>query len=146
MNSLSFSSEESPEELFGKLLLTIEFASPPPQWEEEFYKEGEFYPYVWIHSTDEDIEQIQEKDIIVIPHKEITLTTSYPFHEYFFKKIRSQNGFSRAHLLREISIWYEKLCNENPLPGHDISDLDICEIQVFESTDGNIIGYIEIDS
>lgn len=112
------------------------------------------------------------KDEVVISEKEATIIIDYPLTNAYTFNLRSEKGFTRERLFKEISENYFKLYEEEeksasvktqPMEeremynrnetngkygiwGHDIADLILTDIQVFKNKDGKIILSLGIDS
>jgi len=136
------------------------------------YSDG-VIPWASIGKPEKDFPTLIDRDIIVIDENKITIIIDYPLtHEYRFDMV-SNNGFTRVQLLKEISKQYyniydeeEKSATIKTVPpkdrtttynrnqtngkygiwGHDISDMDLEEISVFKTPDGQLVLSLNVAS
>jgi hypothetical protein len=129
----------------------------------------------WIDIAElhKELPQLVDKDKVVIPQNKVTVIIDYPLtNEYRFTLV-SDTGFSRKCLVKEITKVYYKLYrkekntaktkaipkgkregtyNRNETDGkygiwgHDIEDLALANILVYQSRDGEIILSLDMDS
>jgi hypothetical protein len=155
---------------FGKLITTIAFRVKT-QNKEDF--EDGIQPWISIDEPQRDLPNLLNKEEVVISENKVTLIIDYPLTNEFRAYINSTNGFTRERLINEISKSYfmlyeeeEKTATIKTVPvkerkglynrnetngkygiwGHDISDLVLSEIVVYEATDGQIILTLNIES
>lgn len=155
---------------FGKLITTIAFRVKT-QNKEDF--EDGIQPWISIDEPQRDLPSLLNKEEVVISENKVTLIIDYPLTNEFRAYINSTNGFTRERLINEISKSYfmlyeeeEKTATIKTVPvkerkglynrnetngkygilGHDISDLVLSEIVVYEATDGQIILTLNIES
>jgi hypothetical protein len=131
------------------------------------------YPWIRIDSPDIDLPTLIDKDEIVIRETKVVLLIDYPLSEPYTTEILSSNGFSRKHLVNEISRNYYKVyaieestATVKTLPvaqrkttynrnrtngkygiwGHDIGDLALTGMRLYKSSTGIITLVLEVDS
>ena len=137
----------------------------------EDYK-NEKIPWIRIDSPQIDIKNLIEKDEIVIPETRITVIIDYPLSTNYKFELISEDGFTRAQLIKEISKHYYQLYDEEektatiktvPLKerkiynrnqtngkygiwGHDIGDLVLDEIHVYKNETGEVFLILQLES
>lgn len=153
----------------GELVSTIRFDIKTN--DRQNYKDGKI-PYIRIDSPQVDIKNLIGKDDVVIAQTTVTVVLDYPLSGGFKFQLTSQNGFSRAMLINEISKLYyrvydeeensatiktipqkdRKIYNRNQtngkygIWGHDIGDLVLDEVDVYQNKSGEIILTLQIES
>jgi hypothetical protein len=155
---------------FGKLITTIAFEVKTRNKDD--FKNG-IQPWIRIDEPHKDLPNLLNKEEVVISENKVILIIDYPLTNEFRAYIRSTNGFTRERLINEISKSYfmlyeeeEKTATIKTVPvkerkelynrnetngkygiwGHDISDLVLSEIVVYEASDGQIILTLNIES
>lgn len=135
--------------------------------------ENGLIPYASIENAKLEIPDLDKKDEVVIKENSIKIIIDYPLTKQYEFTLTSKMGFTRKQLLSEISAHYFKLYEEEektatiktiPIDkrttmynrnqtngkygvwGHDIADLVLSEIQVFKSSNGEIILMLGIES
>ena len=163
-------SMEKRNDNLGELVSTISFQVKTANKKD--YADG-LIPWASIAKAKQDIPNLYKKDEIVIKEKSVKIIIDYPLTNEYEFTITSEKGFTRKQLLIEISFHYFKLYEEEensatiktiPIDkrtkmynrnqtngkygiwGHDITDLDLSEIQVFKSANGQIILTLGIES
>ena len=154
----------------GVLVSTISFKVKTDNKED--FADG-FIPWASIENPKQDIPNLFKKDEIVIQGTAVKLIIDYPLTNQYEFLLTSNNGFTREQLLQEISDHYYKLYDEEeksatiktiPIEkrttmynrnqtngkygiwGHDIADLDLSDISVYRTADGQIILILGIES
>lgn len=119
-----------------------------------------------ISNPEKDIPQLQNPEEIVISQHTVTIIIDYPLTNEYKFNINSNTGFTRVHLLKEINKAYRKiyaeeetsatiktipvgkrknLINRNDtngkygIWGHDIEDLKLAHIEIYEAKDKKLI-------
>ncbi|MBI1892093.1 MAG: hypothetical protein HYS18_15720 [Burkholderiales bacterium] len=152
------------------LVGTINFVVRNPQWA----KDGPS-PYVSIESPARDIQFMDAADDIAVPGGELYLVVDYPVTGTWEFRITAANskGFTRAELADKISQVYrsmyaeeertssievvpleqrKKLINRNKtggkygIWGHDIGDLVLHTVEIYQARDGKRYAVLGIDS
>ncbi|MBK7291466.1 MAG: hypothetical protein KBF82_00755 [Chitinophagaceae bacterium] len=163
------SSEKQVDDL-GDLITTVSFKVKTKNKKD--FEDG-FIPWASIESPEEDIPNLYQKNEIVIKDTIVYVIIDYPLTNEYRFVLTSQKGFTREQLLREISINYYKIYEEEektatiktiPIDkrtimynrnttngkygiwGHDIADLLLSEILVYKTRDGQIILSLSIES
>ena len=157
-----------PIKIEGKLVSDISFEVKA----DEKYFENGIQPWISIEKPESELSNLKDKDIIVIPENEVTVIIDYPVNTQYTFDLKSDKGFSREMLLKEISNNYFKMYDEEEksatiktLPmekrtmynrnqtngkygiwGHDIADLVLTSIQVYKDKNGKIILALGVDS
>jgi len=154
----------------GELVSTIEFKVKTENKKD--FEDG-IIPWASIEKPQEDIPKLIDKDEIVIKQTLIKIIIDYPLTNNYEFTLSSENGFTRAKLLSEISKHYyliyeeeEKSATVKTIPvekrttlynrnqtngkygiwGHDIADLVLSEISVYKDKNGQIILSLYIES
>lgn len=119
-----------------------------------------------IANPEKDLPQLQNPQEIVITQHTVTIIIDYPLTNEYKFNLSSDTGFTRVHLLNEINKAYRKIYAEEeasatiktiPLEkrktlinrndtngkygiwGHDIEDLMLARIEVYETPDKKLI-------
>jgi hypothetical protein len=134
--------------------------------------ENGIIPWANLSKPETDINQIVDKDTIIISQKSISIIIDYPLTTPFVFTLNSDSGFSRKTLLREIAKKYaevykieeetssiktipikdRKMMNRNQtngkfgIWGHDLSDLDLSGVTVYETDEGKTVLTLNIES
>jgi hypothetical protein len=130
-----------------------------------------FIPWASLEKPEQDIPNLFNKDEVVIKQTSIKIIIDYPLANPYEFELTSDKGFTRLQLLLEVSKQYYKLYDEEeksatiktvPIPkrktmynrnqtngkygvwGHDIADLDLSEIFVYKTSDGQIVLALDI--
>lgn len=161
-----------PENL-GILLTTIEFGIKANQDELKDFEDG-IVPWISIESPESEIDRLIDANTIVIPYSEVTLVIDYPLNNPASFVLKStEKGFTKKQLILDISKKYheiykteektaktktvplekrEGLINRNETDGtygvwgHDIGDLDLSSIEVYQSANEQITILLGIES
>ena len=155
---------------FGELLNNISFAVRTDDKKE--FANG-LIPWASIENPENEIPKLVDANRIVVPGNKVTIVIDYPLIKEFRFDAESKNGFTRAQLLRDISSAYYKIYKEEEqtattktIPvekrnttynrnqtngihgiwGHDIADLVLAEVLVYEERSGKIILSLNIES
>lgn len=154
----------------GELINTIQFNVITEN--RKNYVNG-IIPWASIENAKSELNQLVEGNKIVIKENKATIIIDYPLTNEYRFDLSSQDGFTRAELLKEISYNYYKLYEEEEnsasiktIPvdkrttmynrnqtngkfgiwGHDIADLILTEILVYKTVGGQIILALNIES
>lgn len=158
---------------YGNFITSIEVSIKATEQEVKDYGE-ETISWISIENYDKEIDRLIEPDKIVISEKEVTLLIDYPLNKpATFILISNTNGFTKKQLVQEISKKYHEIYNEEektattktvPLEkrkgiinrnetdgkygiwGHDIGDLVLSSIEVYQTKDGKIQLVLGIES
>jgi hypothetical protein len=131
-----------------KLILEIEFntkASP----EEMGYADDGLLPWIHLNLTEEDLSSLIDPDAIVVPYRSFTLVLDYPFLTPKYYELQSQgDGFSRKQLIMEIGKIYFDIFKNNPEDTfwHELDQLDMSALLIFQDKKGKIYWQLDIDS
>ena len=163
------STEKSNDNL-GELVSTISFQVKTDNKKD--YENG-LIPWASIEKAKQDIPNLLKKDEVVIKENLVRVSIDYPLTNQYEFTLTSNKGFTRRQLLLEISRNYFKLYEEEEntatiktIPihkrttmynrnqtngkygiwGHDIADLVLDDIQVYKTTNGEIILALSIGS
>jgi hypothetical protein len=120
-----------------------------------------------------DISAVIDGDKIVIDKNAVSITIDYPLTNPYHFELRSKNGFTRSQLLKAIIEHYHQIYQEEEasatvktLPmnerktlinrnttngkygiwGHDIADLVLTDVSVYETDNKEIVLILGIDS
>lgn len=126
-----------------------------------------------LEKPDHDVTNLKDANQILISQNIVTVIIDYPLKNEYRFELNSNRGFSRAILLKEISKAYHKMYEEEEntatiktIPvekrttmynrnetngkygiwGHDIADLVLSEIHIYENSDKKIILSLMIES
>jgi len=135
--------------------------------------EDGFIPWIELENTDKDLKKLIDKDEIVISDKKVTLIIDYPVTKECKFELTSNNGFTRAALVKQISDKYHQIYQEEEstatvktvpvkerttlynrnqtdvkygIWGHDLTDLALDHILVYKAPNGDIVLSLDIDS
>jgi hypothetical protein len=132
-------------------------------------------PEINLDSTDKQIANLIDPNEIVLPYQKVKLMIDYPLARPVFFELTSQtiSGFTRKQLIQAISKKYHEIYTEEektaktktiPLKdrkgmynrnetdgkygiwGHDLSDLVLTDITVYQTSDGTILLDLDIES
>jgi hypothetical protein len=137
-------------------------------------RENEPSNWISLDSPENRLINLVDADVVVIPYQKVKLRIDYPVAKpVFFLLSGAEKGFTRKQIILAISKTYHEMYDEEekiakiktvPLKdrktlanrnetdgkygiwGHDLSDLELNSINVYESTDGTIVLDLEIDS
>ncbi|SDK58211.1 hypothetical protein SAMN04487898_109189 [Pedobacter sp. ok626] len=136
------------------------------------FKNG-LIPWASLEKPEQDISGLKNASEILINQPGVTVVIDYPLKNGYRFELNSNNGFSRELLLKEISKAYYKMYEEEEatatiktIPvekrttmynrnetngkygiwGHDIADLVLSEIHVYEDSDKKLILALMIES
>ena len=154
----------------GELIATFEFNVKTNNRKD--FEDG-YIPWADLENPKVDLPNLYKKDEIVIDDNQIRIIIDYPLTNQYEFIPKSEKGFTRGQLLMEISKHYyllyeeeEKTATIKTIPidkrttmynrnetngkygiwGHDIADMDISEISVYKSKNGEIIVTLDIQS
>lgn len=153
----------------GKLISTIRFDVKTDNLID--YEKG-IIPNIRIDSPQIDLKNLIGKDKIVIPEPKLTIIIDYPLTVPYKFELTSKNGFTRTHLINEISKHYYQLYEEEektatiktiPIEnrkifnrnqtngrygiwGHDIGDLVLDEIHLYKKATGELFIVLQLES
>jgi len=163
-------SSEKQNDNIGNLISTISFEVKTDNIKD--FKNG-FIPYANLEKPEQDLSRLVDKNETVIKDTAIEIIIDYPLTNAYKFDLFSEKGFTRAHLLKEISRHYfilydeeEKTATIKTIPidkrtkmynrnetngkygvwGHDIADLVLTEIQVYRTASGQLVLTLEIES
>jgi hypothetical protein len=134
-------------------------------------KDG-YLPYIGMEYPEKEIPFLLDKNEKVIDENKVTLIIDYPLNHPYKGELRSNNGFTRLSLIKEISQIYHqiyieeettatvktlpmskrKIYNRNEtngtygIWGHDLGDLVLSDIQVYRNSAGQITITLEMES
>jgi len=135
--------------------------------------EDGFIPWIELENTDKDLKKLIDKDEIVISDKKVTLIIDYPVTKECKFELTSNNGFTRAALVKQISDKYHQIYQEEEstatvktvpvkerttlynrnqtdgkygIWGHDLADLALDHILVYKAPNGDIVLSLDFDS
>ncbi len=164
----SFSQKSKPN--YGELISSVSFQVKTDNTED--FEDGTI-PWASIENPEEDLINLVDGDEIIIPDNKIIVIIDYPLTNEYRFELESMKGFSRKQLLIEVSKNYFKIYEEEEksatiktIPvekrtkmynrnktdgkygiwGHDIADLVLSEIEVYKSSNGEIILALFIES
>nr|WP_068893116.1 hypothetical protein [Pedobacter panaciterrae] len=153
-------SAERNNDNLGKYIDTIDFNVYTPNSEDGVTCR------VSIANPEKDLPQMQNPEEIVISQHAVTIIIDYPLTNEYKFDLSSDTGFTRIHLLNEISKAYRKIYEEEEasatiktIPrekrktlynrnetngkygiwGHDIEDLILTQIEIYEAPDKKLI-------
>jgi len=154
----------------GKFLGTISFEVRTTDTSN--FKDG-FIPWASLEKPDQDIQELKDAEEILISRKAVTILIDYPLRNEYKFELNSETGFTRKFLLKEISKTYYKIYDEEEASatvktisierrtemynrnetngkygiwGHDIADLGLAEIQVYETSAKKLVLVLVVDS
>lgn len=133
--------------------------------------ENGIQPWVNIEKSEIELPNLINKDEVVITEKKITVIIDYPLTNIYKFDLKSEKGFTKELLVKEITKEYQKLYKEEektatvktvPMKertmynrnqtngkygiwGHDLADLALSSIQVYKEN-GNLILTLGIES
>lgn len=170
LTELEKTSSDKQTDNLGRLKTTISFNVKTDK-KKDF--ENGIIPWANIENPGNDIEQLVDRNKIVIAESKVTIIINYPLTNEYRFTIESESGFDREQLLKKISENYFKLYEEEEISatiktipiekrttmynrnqtngkygiwGHDITDLVLSEILVYKTLDGRIILTLNIES
>jgi hypothetical protein len=157
----------------GQELTNITFQTKATTEERKSFGE-KFVSWISLDSPENRLINLVDADVVVIPYQKVKLRIDYPVAKpVFFLLSGAEKGFTRKQIILAISKTYHEMYDEEekiakiktvPLKdrktlanrnetdgkygiwGHDLSDLELNSINVYESTDGTIVLDLEIDS
>ncbi|MBK9105836.1 MAG: hypothetical protein IPL92_15010 [Saprospiraceae bacterium] len=154
----------------GVLISTFEFKVKTNNVKD--FEDG-FIPWADLEKPEIDLPNLDKKDEIVVNSSSVKIIIDYPLTNQYAFILKSSKGFTRGQLLIEISKHYYWLYEEEEnsatiktIPvdkrtamynrnetngkygiwGHDIADLDISGISIYETENGEIILTLNIES
>jgi hypothetical protein len=157
----------------GPILFTIDFKLKATGEDLKIFEEG-FIPWISIDNPKAELKNLIDADIIILPFTTAKIIIDYPLNSpATFEIATTGQGFSRKQLITEISEKYHEiykleestaitktipldkrkgLINRNQTDGkfgvwgHDISDLDLSQIEVHKNSSGQIILTLGVES
>ncbi len=157
----------------GPVILVIDFKQKAFGEDLKTFEDG-FIPWISVDNPNSVLKNLLDADLIVLPFKTAKIIIDYPLNFPATFKIKSKGlGFSRKELITEISKKYHEIykleessANTKTVPlknrkgiinrnqtdgkfgiwGHDISDLDLSQIEVYKNSKGEIILTLGIES
>lgn len=147
------------------------FVQPNNEQKEEFGEE--LIPYINIEDSKEFIAGLQNPDEILVKETSARLIIDYPMLNPALIEISEKNGFTRKKLIELITLNYNKIYNEEEataktkvipinertssinrnetdgkygIYGHDLEDLDLSGIKVYQNQAGVITISLQIES
>jgi len=156
-------------EIAGELIKEINFKVKTSDLEN--FPAGEM-TFIELGEANDLLKKIIGKDEVVIKNTTATLIIDYPLNKPFTLKMLSKKGFTRAMLLKTIVDSYKRIYKEEETTatvkttpadqrpimnrnqtngkygvwGHDLTDLALTGILVYQLPNGEIILNLEIDS
>ncbi|WP_285055364.1 hypothetical protein [Pedobacter ginsengisoli] len=154
----------------GKFLGTISFEVKTTDTAN--FKDG-LIPWASLEKPEHDIPELKDAQETLISQKAVTVLIDYPLRNEYKFELNSETGFTREFLLKEISKEYYKIYDEEEatstvktIPtekrtemynrnetngkygiwGHDIADLVLAEIQVYETSGKKLVLVLVVDS
>ena len=170
LTELEKASIEKKYDTIGELIKTISF-NVKTENKKDF--EDGIIPWANIENPENDLPNLINRNEIVIAESTVTIIIDYPLTNEYKFDLTSKFGFTRGQLLKEISKNYFKVYNEEEatasiktIPvkkrtktynrnqtngkygiwGHDIGDLDLTEILVYKTTNGQIVLSLNMES
>jgi hypothetical protein len=157
----------------GQKISTITFRTKATKKERKNYDDG-IVSWINLDSPEIRITNLIDADAIVIPYEKVKLRIDYPIAKpVFFYLSGAERGFTRKQIILAISKKYHQMYDEEEktakiktiamkdrktlanrnktdgkygIWGHDLSDLDLDSINVYQSADGTIILDLDIES
>lgn len=147
------------------------FVQPNNEQKEEFGEE--LIPYINIEDSKEFIAGLQNPDEILVKETSARLIIDYPMLNPALIEISEKNGFTRKKLIELITLNYNKIYNKEEataktkvipinertssinrnetdgkygIYGHDLEDLDLSGIKVYQNQAGVITISLQIES
>jgi hypothetical protein len=164
---------EQDESDLGLKIATITFQTKATKEERKDFEDG-FIPWINLDSPENRIANLIDPDVIVIPYQKVKVRVDYPVAKpILFYLSGAEKGFTRKQIILAVSKTYHQMYNKEektaktktvPMKdrktlanrnktdgkygiwGHDLSDLDLTSINVYQSADGGIVLDLEIDS
>jgi hypothetical protein len=154
----------------GKLLTVIAFNVKTDN--KQTYADG-IIPFANIDKPDADIKNLVDKDVTVITQNKITVIIDYPLTNAYKFTTTSPKGFTRQALLLAISNQYHQVYDQEEqtatvktIPenarglrqvrnstngkygiwGHDLDDIVLADILVYQNAAGEIVLALDIQS
>jgi hypothetical protein len=154
------------------LISKIEFKLKATKEELETFDDG-VVPWINLDKPDKAIDSLIDADEIILPYSKVIVTIDYPLTNPANFNLASVKGFSRKQLIQLISEKYHEiykeeeatssiktvpidqrkdLINKNQtngkygIGGHDLSDLDLSSIEVYQKSNGQIYLTLNIES
>ncbi|HMI02151.1 MAG TPA: hypothetical protein VK541_06700 [Pedobacter sp.] len=154
----------------GKFLGTISFEVKTT--DTASFEDG-LIPWASLEKPEQDIPELKDAEETLISRKTAIVLIDYPLRNEYKFELNSETGFTREFLLKEISKTYYKIYAEEeatatvktiPIEkrtkmynrnetngkygiwGHDIADLVLAEIQVYETSDKKLVLVLVINS
>lgn len=163
----------SPVDSLGPVIFTIDFNVKATGEDLETFEDG-FIPWISIDNPKAELKKLVDADKIILPFTTVKIIVDYPLNfPATFEVSAIQQGFSRKELIVEISRLYHEiykleestaatktipidkrggLRNRNQTDGkfgvwgHDISDLDLSQIEVHKNSSGQVTLTLVVES
>ena len=157
----------------GSVILTIDFEQKATGEDLKNFEDG-IIPRISIENAKDELKNLIDADKIILPYKTVKIIIDYPLNvPAIFDITTTGEGFTRKQLITEISEKYHEiyeaeessattktipkdkrtgLINRNQTDGkygiwgHDISDLDLSQIEVHKNSKGQITLMLGIES
>jgi hypothetical protein len=157
----------------GPVIQTIDFKQKATGEDLKTFEDG-FIPWISVEDPNSELSNLIDADKIVIDHPIVTLFIDYPLNNPAIFEIKAVGeGFSRRELILKISEKYQEIykleestaktktippdqregmINRNETDGkygvwgHDLSDLDLSQIEVHKDKKGEITLTLVVDS
>lgn len=157
----------------GKPLLSIDFKLKATKDELDVFEDS-IVPWISLENADAEVHRLIDADESVLPFSKVIVVVDYPLKSSFnFDLETKQKGFTRMQLALEIGKIYKRIYNEEEetastktipvdkrkglinrnetngkygLWGHDLSDLDLSSINVYQEDDGKIYLFVGVES
>lgn len=164
---------EPQRESLGVLIATIEFTLKASKEELKIFESG-VVPWINLEKPDEEISRLIDAEKVVLPYTKATLIVDYPLNKPASFELSSRGrGFTRKQLIQEISGRYHLIYKEEeqsasvktiPMEkrgdlmnrnetngkygvwGHDLSDLALSAVEVYQNSDGKITLVLLVES
>ncbi|RZL47508.1 MAG: hypothetical protein EOP00_11730 [Pedobacter sp.] len=121
--------------------------------------EKNLIPWISIAYFDEDLPNLIDADEIVLIEKSVTILIDYPLNTAQTFTLKSNEGFTRALLIKEISAKYLEIfeiedqtfnialnSGKYGIWGHEFGELDLSSIEVYRIDPGKVELLLNIES
>ncbi|MDX2172407.1 MAG: hypothetical protein SFY56_04760 [Bacteroidota bacterium] len=167
------SSISSESDSLGPIIMTIDFKLKANGEDLKTFEDG-YIPWISVDNPSEELKNLIDADKIILPFTVVNIIIDYPLNfPAIFEMSTIDQGFTRKQLISEISEKYHEiykleettattktiprdkrkgLINRNQTDGkfgvwgHDISDLDLSQIEVHKNSNGKITLTLGIES
>jgi hypothetical protein len=165
--------DKSIEDTLGHKISTVNFSVKAVGEDLKIYEDG-MIPSINLDNPKKRIKNLADRDEMVIPYQKVILKIDYPLTKPVFIELTSQSkGFTRQQIILEISKRYHQLYDEEErsatiktvpaeqrkttynrnetdgkygIWGHDLSDLELSSIDIYQNADGRIFLTLDIES